>query len=224
MKLGMASAGALLAGCTPPNDDPLRWWGMGAEGENAPKLLPPFEADTGIAVEVQSLPWTGVHEKLLSANVGGSLPDVMLLANPWVAELTMLRALAPVPARYHALLSGQFPTSVGAVTIDGAAMAAPWTVDSWVQYYRTDLLAQIDYPAPPARWDDWMRMAAAYKRRHPDTFVTLHLLNWPEPLLNFGAQAGEPLLRDRNTRGNFASAGFRAALAFYKGIYDAGFS
>ena len=224
LKLGMASAGALLAGCGAADADRLSWWGMGAQGENAPKLLPAFEAETGIGVEVQSLPWTGVHEKLLSANVGGSLPDVMLLANPWVAELTMLGALAPVPARRRALLTGQFPTSVQAVTIDGTTMAAPWTVDSWVQYYRGDLLAEVGYPAPPARWDDWMTMAAAYKRRHPDRFVTLHLLNWPEPLLNFGAQAGEPLLRDHDTRGNFASPGFRAALAFYKGIYDAGFS
>ena len=221
--LGMGAAVA-LTGCGARPPDRLSWWGMGAQGENAPKLLPRFEAATGIRVEVQSLPWTGVHEKLLSANVGGSLPDVMLLANPWVPELTILRALAPVPAGHRALLAGQFPTSVAAVTIGGVAMAAPWTVDSWVQYYRTDLLAQLGYPAPPARWDEWTRMATAYKRRHPDKFVILHLLNWPEPLLNFGAQIGDTLLRDRASRGNFASPGFKAALAFYKSIYDAGFS
>uniref|UniRef100_UPI0025CD4CF6 extracellular solute-binding protein n=1 Tax=Sphingomonas sp. TaxID=28214 RepID=UPI0025CD4CF6 len=202
----------------------LKWWGMGAQGENAPKLLPGFEASTGISVEVQSLPWTGVHEKLLSANVGGSLPDVMLLANGWVPELTMLGALARVPDRHRELLSGQFPTLAKAVKIRGTAMAAPWTADSWLQYYRTDLLAQIGYPSPPIRWDDWTRMATAYKRRNPDTFVTLHLLNWPEPLLNFGAQIGEPLLRDRAARGNFSSAGFKTALAFYKSIFDANFS
>lgn len=224
LKVGAAGAGALLSGCSASDPDRLSWWGMGAQGENAPKLLPRFQAETGIVVEVQSLPWTGVHEQLLSADVGGSLPDVMLLANLWVAELTMLGALAPVPARHRALLSRQFPTSVQAVTIGGTAMAAPWTVDSWMQYYRTDVMAELGYAAPPARWDDWTRMAAACKRRRPDRFVTLHLLNWPEPLLNFAAQTGEPLLRDRDTRGNFASPGFKAALAFYKGIYDAGFS
>ena len=222
--LGVAGAATLLTGCHAGRSDKLSWWGMGAQGENAPRLLPRFQAATGIAVEVQSLPWTGIHEKLLSANVGGSLPDVMLLANPWIAELTMLGALAPVPVRHRGLLSGQFPTAAQAVTIGGIAMAAPWTADSWLQYYRTDLLAETGYPAPPARWDEWTRMAAAYKRRYPDSYVTLHLLNWPEPLLNFGAQTGAPLLRDRAARGNFASAGFKAALAFYKSIYDAGFS
>ena len=224
LKFGVVGAGTLLAGCHARDDDQLIWWGMGAQGENAPKLLPRFQAATGITVDVQSLPWTGIHEKLLSATVGGSLPDVMLLANTWVPELTMLRALAIVPDSHHGLLSGKFSSSVGAVTIDGAAMAAPWTVDSWVQYYRRDLLAEIGYLAPPAPWDEWTRMASSYKRRNPDKFVTLHLLNWPEPLLNFGAQTGEPLLRDRAARGNFSSAGFRSALAFYKSIYDAEFS
>ena len=165
-----------------------------------------------------------MHEKLLSANVGGSLPDVMLLANAWIAEMTMLGALAEVPVAHKTLLAGQFTSLVHAVTVDHKAMAVPWTVDSWVQYYRTDLLAEIGYPAPPTSWDEWTRMATAYKRRQPEKFVTLHLLNWPEPLMNFGAQCGEALLRDRTARGNFESPGFKAALAFYKSIYDAGFS
>ena len=67
-------------------------------------------------------------------------------------------------------------------------------------------------------------MARALKRRHPDRYATLHLLDWPEPLFAFAAQQSDPLLRDRNTRGNFSSPGFRAALAFYKSIYDEGFA
>lgn len=217
-------ATAALGACGRSGGDRLTWWGMGAEGENAPKLLPRFTAATGLTVEVQSLPWTGVHEKLLAAHAGGSLPDVMLLANGWIPELTMLGALAPVPPDRAGLLDGQFPAPAQAVRVAGTAMAAPWIVDSWVQYYRPDLLAGIGYSAPPASWAEWTRMAEAYKRRHPDRFVTLQLLNWPEPLMNYGAQGGEPLLRDRATRGNFASPGFRAALAFYKSVFDRGFS
>lgn len=223
--VGALATGLVAGGCARGAPDRVTWWGMGAQGENAPKLLPAFEAATGISVEMQSLPWTGVHEKLLSANVGGSLPDVMLLAQAWVPELAMLGALAPVPPGRRAhLLQGRFPASVDAVGIGGTPMAAPWTVDSWGQYYRRDLLGAIGYPAPPASWGEWTRMAQAYKRRHPDRYVTLQLLNWPEPLLNYGAQIGEPLLRDRASRGNFSSPGFRAALAFYKSVFDRGFS
>lgn len=219
-----AGAGATLAGCGARPPDRVSWWGMGAEGENAPLLLPPFERATGIAIEVQSLPWYGVHEKLLTGHAGGSLPDVMLLSNLWVTELAMLGALAPVPPRRRGLIDGQFPAVVDMITIAGTPMAAPWIVDSWIQFYRRDLLSTVGYPAPPEDWAGWTRMAESFKRRHPDRFVTLHLLDWPEPLMNFGAHTGEPLLRDHGARGNFATPGFRAALAFYKGIFDRGFS
>lgn len=224
--LGLAlGAGAVLAGCGRARaGDRLTWWGMGAEGENAPLLLPRFERETGIGVDVQSLPWTGVHEKLLTAYAGGSLPDVMLLSNGWLTELSMLGALAPVPASRAALRDGYFPALADAVRVGGTAMATPWTVDSWVQFFRRDLLAAVGYDAPPATWAEWTRMATAFKRRNPDRFAVLHLLDWPEPLMNFGAQGDEPLLRDKETRGNFASPGFRAALGFYKSIFDAGFS
>lgn len=222
----MAGAAATLAGCGARAPDRVSWWGMGAEGENAPLLLPPFERATGIPVAVQSLPWTGIHEKLLTAHAGGSLPDVMLLSinSGWVTELAMLGALAPVPSDRRALIDGIFPGLVAEVSVGGRPMAMPWTVDSWVQFYRRDLLEAVGFPAPPEDWAAWTRMATVYKHRHPDGFLTLHLLDWPEPLFNFAAQTSEPLLRDRGARGNFASAGFRAALDFYKSTFDCGFS
>lgn len=215
-------AAAALAACT-RGDRALTWWAIGTAGENAPLLLPPFERATGISVDVQAVPWTGAHEKLLTGFAGGSLPDVMMLNSAWLSELTLLGALAPPPPG-SPLLRDQFPGMLASVTIDGQARAAPWTADSWVQFFRRDLLAEAGYAAPPLEWDEWARMAAAIKRRHPDRFATLHLLDWPEPLFNFAAGQPEPLLRDHETRGNFASPGFRAALGFYKSIYERRFS
>lgn len=217
-------AAALLAACARTRrGDRLTWWGMGATGENAPVLLPPFEEQTGIGVDVQSIPWTGAHEKLLTGFAGDSLPDVALINTAWLPELSLIGALAPAPSD-PAYYADQFAGALASVTVGGRPVAVPWTADSWVQYYRRDLLRDAGYPAPPADWDEWRRMAAAMKRRHPDRYVTLHLLDWPEPLFTFSAQQPEPLLRDRLGRGNFSSPGFRAALAFYKEIYDRGWS
>ncbi|WP_374943080.1 extracellular solute-binding protein [Sphingomonas sp.] len=221
--LGLA-AGASLAACARGRrDGGLTWWAMGTTGENAPLLLPPFERATGIHVDIQTVPWTGAHEKLLTGFAGNSLPDVTMLNSAWLPELALVGALAPPPAD-SLLLADQFPGALASVQVDGRAVAVPWTADSWVQYYRRDLLAEVGYAAPPLVWAEWTRMAQAIKRRHPNRYATLHLLDWPEPLFAFAAQTGEPFLRDRDTRGNFSSAGFRAALAFYASIYAAGFS
>lgn len=221
--LGLA-AGATLAACgRGRRDGGLTWWAMGTTGENAPLLLPRFERETGIAVDIQTVPWTGAHEKLLTGFAGNSLPDVMMLNSAWLPELALVGALAPPPPG-SPLLADQFPGALASVQVGGRAMAVPWTADSWVQYYRRDLVAEAGYAAPPLAWDAWTRMAQAIKRRHPDRYATVHLLDWPEPLFAFAAQTGEPFLRDRDTRGNFSSAGFRAALGFYKSIYDHGFS
>ncbi len=110
------------------------------------------------------------------------------------------------------------------MTIGGRPRAVPWTADSWVQFYRRDLVAEAGYAAPPTDWPEWARMAQAIVRRHPDRFATLHLLDWPEPLFAYAAATGAPLLRDRDARGNFRSDAFRTALAFYKQGFDAGWT
>lgn len=219
-----AGAAATLAGCgARRGGDLLSWWVMGPTGENAPLLLPAFERATGIGVGIQTIPWTGAHEKLLTGFAGDSLPDLMMVNSAWLPELALLGALAPVPAD-PALLDDQFAGARASVMVDDRIVAVPWTADSWVQFYRRDLLAEVGHDAPPESWPEWKRMAQAMKRRHPDRFVTLHLLDWPEPLFTFAAQQPEPLLRDHNGRGNFQSAGFRAALGFYKSIFDEGLS
>lgn len=209
--LALGGCGASVAG--------LRWWAIGALGENAPELLPAFRKASGVTVEVQALPWTGAHEKLLTGFAGDSLPDVMMLNSAWLPELSLIGAVAPPPA-HSPLLTDQVAGAVASVEVAGRAMAVPWTADSWVQFYRRDLLAAAGYAAPPLAWAEWMQMARAIKRRAPDRFATLHLLDWPEPLFAFAAQQGAPFLRDHATRGNFASEAFRTALGFYKAIFD----
>ncbi|MGJ3629593.1 hypothetical protein AB5I41_27125 [Sphingomonas sp. MMS24-JH45] len=44
---------------------------MSYEGDYSPLLMPAFTRATGIAVEVQTLPWTAAHEKLLTASGRG---------------------------------------------------------------------------------------------------------------------------------------------------------
>ena len=218
----LAAAGALAVGACAPRVDPnaLRFWAMSYQGDYAPHLMRDFTRATGIPVDVQSLPWTASHEKLLTAYAGGGLPDVFMLPNGWVGEFAMIGAVAPVPSAR--LTEGIFPSVLDATGTSGRRHAVPWSVAPRVQYYRRDLLAAAGWAAPAGDWDGWRRMGFTLKRRRPDDYVFMMLLNWPDELLTMFSQLGNRNLRDRDTRGNFRTPEGRAALAYYKSLFDDG--
>src|SRR5690606_23046930 len=87
--LSIATAIVLLVvgACARQGDERtvVRFWAMGFEGQVVAQLIPEFERrHPGIRVELQQLPWTAAHEKLLTAFAGDSLPDVCALGNTWV--------------------------------------------------------------------------------------------------------------------------------------------
>jgi ABC-type glycerol-3-phosphate transport system substrate-binding protein len=216
----LAGVGALAAAACSPHSDSgaLRLWAMSYEGDYSPLLMPAFTRATGIAVEVQSLPWTAAHQKLLTAHAGGAMPDVLMLPAGWVGEFAMVGALAPVDDR--ALLAGLFPEALAASRYDMRDYAVPWSVAPQAQFYRRDLLREAGYDGPPLDWKAWRTMGRMLKRRRPDEWVFLMPLNWWDALFTFAGQTGSAMLRDQNTRGDFASRAFAEALAFYKSLYD----
>ena len=217
--------GGGLAGCAPTDGRTvLRFWAMGNEGGNVPALMPAFERlNPGIRVEVQALPWTAAHEKLLTAYAGSSLPDISQVGNTWVSELTAIGALSPTPAFAADLLTDQFPAVLETNRIAGRSMATPWYVDTRLIFYRSDTLAAAGYDAVPTDWAGFKRALHAIKRvAGPDNYAILLPVNEFEQLLTFGLQGDQPLLRDQDTRGNFSSPSFVAALAFYNSLFVEG--
>lgn len=193
---------------------------MSYEGDYSPHLMPAFTAATGIAVEVQSLPWTAAHEKLLTAFAGGSLPDVLMLPNGWVGEFAMIGAIAPVDDA--ALVADLFPGMAATTLYRGQSYAVPWSAGPQAQFYRRDLLADAGYETPATDWQGWKAMGHALKRRRPGEYAFLLLLNWWDGLFTFLGQIDAAPLRDRDTRGNFSDPAFREALAFYVSLFDEG--
>lgn len=215
------TAPGLLGGCAGRRDpDAVRFWAMSYEGDYAPYLMPPFTAATGIPVEVQSIPWTSAHEKLLTAYAGEVMPDALMLPAGWVPEFAMVGAVAPVTDA--SLLAGLFPGTRDPSRYAGRDYAVPWSAAPEAQFYRRDLLAAVGYDAPPLDWAGWRAMGHRLKRRRPDEWVFLLPLDWWDALFTFAGQTGEPLLRERDTRGNFRSAGFGEALAFYTSLFAEG--
>jgi multiple sugar transport system substrate-binding protein len=217
----LAIVALMLAGCSSSQDaHTLTFWTIGREGEAVVKLLPEFEREhPGIQVKVQQMPLTAAHQKLLTAFAGNSTPDVTQLGNTWLPEFVALRALEPLQQRVAASTvvkpADYFEHIWSTNLIDGALYGVPWYVDTRLLFYRRDLLKAAGFDAPPRDWAQWRAMLAALSRPDRGNYGILLPTNEYEQLMSLALQQPESMLRDGGRYGNFRSAGFKRALAFY---------
>lgn len=222
---------ALLSGCGGDGHRTVvTFWAMGQEGEMVRQLMPAFEqAHPDIHVEVQTLPWKGAHQKLLTAVAGESTPDLCQLGNTWLPELVTLGVLEPLDARVavskaidpHDYFPGIWDTNV----IGDELYGIPWYIDTRLLFYRKDILARAGFDHPPRTWAEWARQMAAIKKRAGlDRYAVLLPTNEFEQLESLGLQQTQPMLRDGGRHGNFASPDMQHALRFYADMFRKGWA
>jgi multiple sugar transport system substrate-binding protein len=206
----------------------VRFWAFGREGEVVRELVPEFEKrHPEIRMEVQQVPWTAAHEKLLTGFVGNATPDAAQLGNTWVPEFVALGALESLDERVRRSavatradsFSGIWETNV----VDGVTRGVPWYVDTRLLFYRTDLVEASGAPWPPRSWAEW-RTAMERIKAHggPGHYaILLPIDEWTQPVI-FGLQSNAPLLAGGGRRGAFRDPRFRKAMAFYLDLYASG--
>ena len=201
---------------------------MGREGEVLSQLIAGYEKEhPDIHVEVQQIPWTAAHEKLLTAYVGDATPDIAMLGNTWVPEFVALNALEPLDpyangsgeVRRSDFFEGIWKTNV----VNGKTYGIPWYVDTRLIFYRSDILAKAGYTQFPTTWADWIAAMKKIKAQMSDRqFPMLMPTNeWPQPVI-FALDEGSPILRDGGRYGAFEQPAFRRGFDFYLGIYRQG--
>jgi multiple sugar transport system substrate-binding protein len=222
---------AIVASCSSASagdKTTLRIWAMGREGEVLSQLIAGFEKEhPEIHVEVQQIPWTAAHEKLLTAYVGESTPDIAMLGNTWVPEFVALNSLAPLDSfvarskeiRRDDFFPGIWKTNV----VNGKTYGVPWYVDTKLIFYRTDLLAKAGYKTFPTTWADWVTAMKKMKSQmSARQFPLLMPTNeWPQPV-DFALEAGSTILRDGGRYGAFEEPAFRKGFDYYIGFYRQG--
>jgi multiple sugar transport system substrate-binding protein len=228
LAIAAACAALALGACAPREKlTTVRFWAMGHEGELVQELTHDFEREhPGVRVIVQQMPWTAAHEKLITAYVGRSTPDVSQLGNTWVPEFAALKAIEPLRPYLKgasfdssAFFSGIWDTNV----IDGEPYGVPWYVDTRLLFYRKDILARAGYTQVPQDWETWRKAMRAVKRVvGPDRYaIYLPTNEWNPPVI-FGLQAGSRLLKDGDSRGAFADSAFRSGFDWYMSLYREG--
>ena len=206
----------------------LRFWAMGAEGENVQVLVREFEQQhPNVDVRVQQIPWTAAHEKLLTAYVGNVTPDLAQLGNTWVPELQAVSAILPLD-RYIASSaivksSRVFPGIWETNVLNDTIYAIPWYVDTRVLFYRKDILAAAGYDSMPQTWAGWRDAMLAIQKKagKRQWAIFLPTNEWMQPVV-LGLQNQSPLLKDGGRYGAFEEPAFRDAYEFYIKLFRDG--
>jgi multiple sugar transport system substrate-binding protein len=210
----------LLLSCSTRLDaNRIEFWGLGREGEVVAELVPLFEKETGIHVDVQHIPWTAAHEKILTAHVGKSLPDVAQIGNTWIPELSTLHAIEPLNRFVRDDVKADYFPGIWATNVVGDTLyGIPWYVDTRVLFYRTDMI-----PVPPRTWSEWIAVMERVKRERndPHFFPLLMPTNeWPQPVV-LAMQKGATFVDDAG-HARFDEPAFISAFSFYLDIYKRG--
>ena len=220
--------GALSCGGSSSSGTVIRFWALGAEGDNIRLLMPEFERrHPGITVKVQSLPWTAAHEKLLTAYAGNSMPDLFQLGNTWIPEFQLLGAiedLRPWLDTSRTVREESYFTGVWSPNrADSAVVGIPWYVDTRVLFYRRDLFAAAGFTRPPETWQEWKELARKLRenarKKGRDAYAILLPTNEWTPLTILALQNGATFLTERNTRGAFSDPLFREAFEFHNSFF-----
>lgn len=126
---------------------PLRvWLKAGHTVEIIRRMLPRFEDETGIAVDIAVVSESEAHDALVS---GAARPDVITAPFWYLDELCEAGIVAPITLDDLGVLDATFvPLALAALSRGGALYAVPHTLTGGVLSYRADLLAGLGLAAP----------------------------------------------------------------------------
>jgi maltose-binding protein MalE len=123
-----------------------------------------FARQTGVAVEVASVPFDELRERYVRAAEGGQGPDLLYGPNDWGGALADAGLVADVGGRVDA--KKYFHLTVDAATYRGKLLGVPESFEVITQYYNAALL-----PGGLARFDE---AAAAAARVPPGAYVVAY--------------------------------------------------
>ncbi|MFY1637408.1 ABC transporter substrate-binding protein [Solwaraspora sp. WMMB335] len=136
----------------------------GYDADLMQERLADFTAETGIEVEMDTVPYSDLHNKQVLELSGGGSYDVTAVPDFWLGEYQAAGWLAPLDD-YLAddeLYDPDFDIDgipeplLEANRVDGQLLALPWKFNTLIMFYRSDLIEQ-----PPADWDGWLAAAEA---------------------------------------------------------------
>lgn len=124
------------------------------------------EANPDVQVEIRQGSWDNVNDELVTQFAGGSAPDVIHLESAGIAPFADQGYLADLSGLLSEDTAAAVPEDVWATvtTADGAVVATPTLLQSYVVFVNTDAFeaAGVEVPAGDTlSWDDFQALASS---------------------------------------------------------------
>ena len=194
-------------------------WDSKAQEEAVTGMLREFEKqNAGITVEVVSIPFSAMRQRLVVSARSNDAPDLAYVDGRWIPEMAAVRFLADITARAAKLdRPDWYEAPWQGATLGGKVYGVPDRVDPWMVYYNTDHFQQAGIAQFPRTMEDFV---AAGKKLTHDGQYAWGLLGAKDAslisrYLNFHYAFGANVLSDDGKRSAMTTPQAIEALAFY---------
>lgn len=199
----------------------LQWWANEQGWDTLNGIKAAFEeANPDVELVIEDLPYNQAHDALVTQNLAGEAPDIIISQAAWLVEFARAGMITPIDDYLDdTVRSGIDPSML--TTYDGHNWGVPTARNGVAMFYNQDILDEAGVEVPKT-WDDMLaaapKIAAIGKyaltgnlASEPPSQITYEV--WPLIL-----QAGGNLLQDGKPA--FNSPAGVAALEYLKKLYD----
>ncbi|WP_159805448.1 extracellular solute-binding protein [Cellulomonas citrea] len=145
-------------------------------------LIPKFESEhPGVTVNAVAVPYDDLHQKLVTAVAGDTLPDLVRSDIMWVPELADLGVLVPLDQQmpdFTSYSNQVYPGALATNAWKGHYYGLPLDTNTRVMLYNSDALAKAGLTKPPATFADLRADAPALTAAGVSTFADNSTSGW----------------------------------------------
>ncbi|MDZ4093679.1 MAG: extracellular solute-binding protein [Paracoccaceae bacterium] len=117
-----------------------------------------------VKVNLEFVPYEGLHDKTLLAQGSGAGYDVVLFDVIWPAEFATNKVLVDISDKITPdMQAGILPGAWTTVEFDARRYGMPWILDTKYLFYNKDILERAGISAPPTTWQELAEQARIIK-------------------------------------------------------------
>jgi len=124
------------------------------------------KANPDVTVNLEFVPYEGLHDKTVLAQGSGGGYDVVLFDVIWPAEYAANNVLVDVSDRITPdMKDGVLPGAWTTVEYEGKRYGLPWILDTKYLFYNKEILEKAGIKNPPKTWDELAEQAKTIKEK-----------------------------------------------------------